>query len=144
LRDHLAQVIGGEVFGQQAHRDESGPQVIGEQLQQLGVAQLLPRWQAKGAAGVLVDVGVHHTRHDDDDPDLRRVAAQVFDECFGEALDGELRRAVGGDRRAGLRWSASQWRPVVRGGGQQAVEPRRTPWPHSTVLKSDGASSKKA
>jgi hypothetical protein len=40
-------------------------------------------------------------RHDHDDPDLRRMGAQVFDERLGEALDGELRRAVSGDRRAG-------------------------------------------
>jgi hypothetical protein len=31
------------------------------------------------------------------EPDLRRIGAQVFDERFGEALDGEVRRAVGGE-----------------------------------------------
>ena len=61
-RDRLAQVIGGEVFGQQAHPDENGPRNVGNLLQQFGVAQLLPLWQAEGAAGGLGDVGVHDAR----------------------------------------------------------------------------------
>ena len=46
----------------------------GDQLHQLGIAQLLPFGQAKGAAGVRGDIGVHDTRHDHDDPDLRVLA----------------------------------------------------------------------
>jgi hypothetical protein len=81
-RDRPAQVIGGEVLGQQAGPDEHGPRDLGDQLQQLRVAQLVPIRQAEGAAGVRADVGVHQTRHGHDDPDLRRMGAQVFDECF--------------------------------------------------------------
>ena len=57
--------------------------------------------QAAGAAGVRDNVGAHVTRHDQNHPDLRRIAAQVFDQRLGEALDGELRRGVGIVRHAG-------------------------------------------
>jgi hypothetical protein len=48
-----------------------------------------------GAAGVGDDVGADVAGHYDGNADLRCVGAQVFDQRFGEAPDGELGRRVG-------------------------------------------------
>ena len=100
-RDELAQVVGGRVLRQDPRLAELVPPFIVDELRDLGVGHLLRRRQAAGAAGVRDNVGAHVTRHDQNHPDLRRIAAQVFDQRLGEALDGELRRGVGIVRHAG-------------------------------------------
>ena len=92
--------IGRRALGQHAGADQRGLRVAGDQLLHLGVAHLLCCRQATGAQGVRDDVGAYVPWHHDGDPDLRRVGAQVFDERLGEALDGELGRAVGRVRNA--------------------------------------------
>jgi len=88
--EELARVIGGRVLRQDPRLAELVPRFIVDELRHLGVGHLLRRRQAAGAAGVRDNVGAHVTRHDQNHPDLRRIAAQVFDERLRETLDGEL------------------------------------------------------